>query len=146
MANVLHRSTREYLRSVHGPAYPMEEWIHDPILEAVEGYQNKYWIVTGDTVSLMNQAQRDAVDAADLIAIRDSAASELSKVESILRAFMLVVIDEFNAHALKHNAILTAIDSATSLADLKTRVGTITDYPSRTTDQLRTAIRNKLGS
>lgn len=66
--------------------------------------------------------------------------------ERVLRAIVLLVLDEFNNHALKINAILDAVDQATSLADLKTRVAAIPDYPQRTTAQLITAIKNAIDS
>ena len=146
MANVLNRATREYLHSVNEPDYPVQDWIISPDLTAVIGFGSKYWIITGDSVSLMDAGQRDAVDAAELQAQRDSAAGELDQVENILRAFMLIVLDEFNAHALKVNSMLGAMDASTSLADMKTRIAAIADYPARTPEQLTVAIRNKLGT
>jgi len=97
-------------------------WLYDPDMTAVAGQPAKYWVVTGDVVSLMDQAEMDAVDAALLVAQRDAAAAELDQVENILRAFMLIVIDELN--------ILRSNDG---LAD-------------RTTAQLKSAIRSRLGS
>lgn len=146
MADVLNRTTREFLRSVHEPNYPVEDWIINPDLEAVTGFDSKYWIVTGDAVTLMGQSARDAVDAAELEAMRDAKAQQFVNAEDVLRAFMLIVIDEFNAHANKVNSMLSAMDAATSLADMKARIGLIADYPQRTEEQLRTAIRNRLGS
>lgn len=146
MADVLHRTTREYLKSVHEPNYPVQDWIINPDLSNVTGYSSKYWIVTGDVVTLMDQGQRDAVDSVELIARRDAEAGQFQNVEGVLRAFMLIVLDEFNAHSAKINAMLSAMDASTSLADMKTRIGLIADYPTRTTEQLITAIRNKLGS
>ena len=97
-------------------------WLYDPDLTAVAGQPVKYWIITGDVVTLMDQAAMDVVDAAELEAQRDAAAAELDQVENILRAFMLIVLDELN--------ILRGNDG---LAD-------------RTVAQLRNAIRGKLGS
>lgn len=64
----------------------------------------------------------------------------------VLRAAVAVLIDELNVHALKINAILTAVDAATTLADLKTRIGLIADYPQRTLAQAKTSINNKIDS
>lgn len=146
MANVLNRTTKEFLRSVNEPDYPIEEWIISPDLSAVEGFDSRYWIITGDVVSLMDQAARDAVDAAELLARRNAEAAQLANIESVLRAFMLIVLDEFNAHADKENSMRDAMDASTSLADMKTRIGAIENYPIRTEEQLRQAIRNRLGS
>ena len=84
--------------------------------------------------------------ATALSAARDSAVARLTSVEDVQRAFMLMVLSEFNAHTAKVNAILSAIGAATTLANLKTAVAAITDLPVRTEQQLRTAIRNNLGT
>lgn len=63
-----------------------------------------------------------------------------------IRAVLLALIDELNLHALKINAILDAVDAATSLADLKTRIGLITDYPPRTVAQAKASIISKIDS
>lgn len=146
MANVLHRATLQFLRSVHEPDYPVQDWIHSPDLSAVAGFDAKYWVVTGDAVTLMDQASRDAVDVAELVARRDAEAAQLVNLEGVLRAFMLIVLDEFNAHTSKENSMRDAMDASTSLADMKARIGAIADYPIRTEEQLRTAIRNRMGS
>jgi len=121
------------------------EWIHAPDLAAVAGFPAKYWIVTGDAVTLMDQAERDAVDAALRESGRDSTVAQLDRAEDVLRAFMLAVLDELNTHAAKMNAILDAIDSGSTLAAIRTNIAAVADYPQRTAAQLRTAIRAKLG-
>lgn len=146
MANVLNRVTKEYRASVNDPDYPVIDWIINPDLSAVAGWPPRYWVITGDNVSLMSQAQRDAVDAAELTASRNAAAAALTDTENIQRAFMLLVLDEFNAHTAKMNALLTAIDNAASLAGLKTAVASIADLPVRSESDLRTGMRNKLGT
>jgi hypothetical protein len=146
MSTVLNRTTRQLIVSANTPDYPLAQWIIEPNLSAVVGFGSKYWVITGDAVTLMSQAQRDAVDAADLAAARDAVVSALDAAEVIDRAVLLVILDELNAHALKINALLDAIDAAASLAALKTAVGAISDYPQRTVQQLRTAVRNKLGA
>jgi hypothetical protein len=117
MAAVLHRTTKQYLPSANTPDYPTQDWIHNPDLSGVIGFDSRYWIITGDVVTLMSQAQRDALNASLLAAARDA----------------LV------------NAILTAIDNGANIGAVKTNILAITDYPQRTAAQLRTSIRNKLG-
>lgn len=146
MAAVLNRTTKQYLPSANTPDYPTAEWIHNPNMSAVVGFDARYWTISGDTVSLMSQAERDAVDVAVRDAARHAAAAQLQQTEDIVRAFMLIVLDEFNLHAQKSTAILNAIDNGASLAAIKTAVAAITDYPQRTEAQLRTAIRNRLGT
>ena len=124
----------------------MAEWIINPDLSSVAGFHSQYWIITGDVVTLMDQAQRDAVDAAALNTQRDNTAQVLEQPEAYPRGYALVALDELNAHALKLNAMLDAVDAATTLADLKSRYAAITDYPQRTIQQMQTAVRNKLGT
>lgn len=60
------------------------------------------------------------------------------------KALLLVILDEFNAHASKINAILTAIDGAASFAAMKTAIAAIVDYPQRTPAQIKTAVAAKI--
>jgi hypothetical protein len=64
MSTVLHRTTKEYHESANTPDYPIENWIINPDLSAVSGVPIKYWKITGDAVSEMNQTEKDTVDAA----------------------------------------------------------------------------------
>ena len=64
----------------------------------------------------------------------------------LMRALMLVLLDELNLHALKINAILTAINNGTTLAQVKTNIAAITDYPTRTKANLVTALTNTINA
>lgn len=84
-----------------------------------------------------------------LVRLRAVAANAINLSDAdakLARAIAAVLADELNLHALKINAILDAVDAATSLADLKTRIAAIPDYPQRTLAQIKTAIQNKLTS
>jgi len=116
------RFPAEVLHDGAGEPISNANWIHAPDLSAVTGFASKYWIITGDIVTLLSQAERDAVDAAVLSTSRDGVADELDAVEDITRAFALVVLDEINTLRAQHG-----------LAD-------------RTIAQLKTGVRNKLGS
>ena len=119
MGNVVHRETKEFRRSVNDPDFPILTWIHNPDLSAVDGFLSKYWVITGDTISLMDQAARDAVDAAEVVA--DIAADRIVEkgridVERILKALALVTKDEINILRAEHglsartnNQLLNAI-------------------------------------
>lgn len=61
-----------------------------------------------------------------------------------LRALALLILAENNLQAQKINAILEAGETATSLADFKTKMTAITDAPTRTPQQLRGAIKTLL--
>jgi hypothetical protein len=76
-----------------------------------------------------------------------AALAEDEKSESkLMRALLAALLDELNLHASKINSILSAVDAATSLADLKTRVGLIADYPQRTMAQAVSSIKNKINA
>lgn len=64
----------------------------------------------------------------------------------LLRAILLVILDEVNLHAAKINSILTAVDGAASYGAMRTAIAAIADYPPRTAAQLRTAIQGKLNA
>lgn len=76
MAAVLNRTTKQYLRSANTPDYPAADWIINPDISAVNGWPTKYWIITGDVITLMDQAARDAVDAAEAAAALADAKTE----------------------------------------------------------------------
>lgn len=152
MANVIHRTTLEFRSSVNEPDFPEPTWKWNPDMTAVVGVLPKYWKAPADWDAVgagpieMSQAEKDAVDAADLSASRDAIAAVMDEIERWERAFALTLLDEFNAHADKINAILTAIDSGANLTAVKTNIANIADYPQRTVAQLKASLRNKLGS
>jgi len=116
MANVLNRSTKQFITSANTPDYPVGEWIINPDMSAVVGEPSKYWIITGDNVTLMDQAARDAVDAAEETAQLDSIADELDQTRTIMRAFAEVVLDQVNDLRADHGR------NALTLAQLKAAV------------------------
>jgi len=97
-----------------------------------------------------SQATIDAVTPAQVdnaIAARHrqqvlNALSEIDRNAQLTRAAVLVILDEFNQHALKINAILDAVDGANTLGVLKSAVAAIADYPQRTNAQLINAIQS----
>lgn len=161
--NWLHRTTKQLILNTspsdmkirfpsetfidaNGKPTSNTNWIYDPDLSAIAGWPSRYWEIVGDVVALMDETERDAVDAQILEDMRDMAAAQLDNIEDILRAFMLTMLDELNNHANKINSILNAIDNASTLAEVKSAIGAISDYPQRTVAQLRNAIRDKLGN
>lgn len=114
------------------------EWVYDPDLSAVAGWPSKYWLIAvypSDTVSLMDAAERAVVDAVELASERDAVVAQIDNAEDILRAFVLVVMDEMNL--LREQFNTTTAESAQL---------TTTTYSDRTVAQLRAAIRGKLGT
>lgn len=144
----LHRTTKEVLRSVPSAELPepVANYIEEPDLSLLDTVPVKYIKIEGDDLVEMTRAEKNAVDAAELSTQRDAETAQFDAPESVIRALVLVLLDELNAHAATTNAILNAIDNATSLADLQTAIGAISNLPSRTPSQARTAIRNRLGT
>ena len=62
----------------------------------------------------------------------------------LLRSVILTMVDEFNRHSERTNAILDAIDGANNLAGLKAAIGVIDNIPTRTGAQLRSAAIAKI--
>jgi len=62
----------------------------------------------------------------------------------LLRSVILTMVDEFNRHSDRTNAILDAIDGANNLSSLKSAIGVIDNIPARTGAQLRSAAIAKI--
>jgi hypothetical protein len=122
--HVIHRTTLQYLVSVNTPDYPEPTWKWAPDMSQVVGIAPIYWKWDAGTERPipMTAGEQAVVNTAIETARRDSEASQLTQVENILRAIVLVVLDEINV--LRSALLLTT----------------------RTESQVRTAIRNKLGT
>lgn len=144
MANALNKSTKRYLTSVNTPDYPAADWIINPDMSAVDGFESKYWVITGDVITLMDLSERNAVDAAELSAKRDSIAGALDYQQDVMVEFFKLMIAELNRKSDKTNAILAAAANANNLATFKTDMGLIANEPTRTMAQLKTALRAAL--
>jgi hypothetical protein len=64
MANVLNKTSLQYLESVNTPDYPPADWMINPDLSAVAGVRQRYWKIVSGSVVEMSQAEKDAVDTA----------------------------------------------------------------------------------
>ena len=150
MADVLNTSTLEMRASVNEAQAPYsgDPWIvitrAQFDLWSTIPQQYRKW--TGVAVEEMSGPEKAAVDAAQLQAELDGIVQQLDQAKDVVRALAKMLVAEFNRHAEKTNAILDAIDSASSLATLKTAVSGIANHPTRTLAQFRAAIRNELGS
>jgi len=82
-----------------------------------------YWVITGDVITEMSQAEKDAVDAAILSDARDDAIeAEIDNLESVLRQLTKLIVDELNILRQEHS------------------------LPDRTLAQVKTQLRNDLGT
>lgn len=76
MANVIHRTTLQYLESVNEPDYPEPTWKWNPSLLAVVGVPQKYWKAPADWDAggagpvEMTAPEKAVVDLAEAIAIQ----------------------------------------------------------------------------
>jgi hypothetical protein len=58
MGDVLNRTTKEFLKSVNTPDYDPADWIVNPDLKDVSGVDSKYWVIEGDAVRSMDNAEK----------------------------------------------------------------------------------------
>jgi len=144
----LHRTTKQLLASVAAADLPEAQanYIEEPDLIAVTGFPSKYWIITGDVVTLMSPAERAVVDQAELDAIRDSLVSELNDLELRDRAIILSLLDIVNFLSQQLTDIKSAATSSANYRAFSTAISGINASPQRTISEILTLIRTKLGS
>jgi hypothetical protein len=138
MGNYLHRTTKQYLQSwsPNDLPEPLVNYIEEPDLSAVAGVPSIYWIITGDVITEMDQAAKDAVDAQDLSDARDAAIqAEIDNLEGVMRQLTKLIVDELNI--LRQQFNVTTGESG-QLSD--------TAFADRTLAQVRTQLRNDLGT
>ncbi len=106
-----------------GAAISNAEWIYNPDMSAVTGVPAKYLVITGDVVTEMSQAEKDAVDTAILTAQREAAVNAMiDSLEGDLRQLVRLIISELNILRAQHG------------------------LPDRTMAQFKSQIRNGYGS
>ncbi len=86
MADVLHRTTKEFRKSVHTPNFPTASWIINPDLSAVASLPVRHWKIVDDTVVAMDAAEMAAADTLVLPGVKINAivairAHEATKIE-----------------------------------------------------------------
>ena len=105
MASVLNRTTKEFRASANTPDFPVADWIINPDLAAVAGQPIKYWIITGDVVSLASAGEQATIDAAEAAATeaaeKDAAKTQVD-VERVVRALVEMLPGEFNILRTEH--------------------------------------------
>lgn len=151
MANVIHRTTLEFRRSVNEPDFPEPVWKHNPDMSAVDGVPFIYWKTPTDWAPAgagpveMTVGEKAVVDAAILEAARDSEAALFDDTESAFRSFALAVLGEINRLSDAVNATRQAALDATNLANFQVRVSALGMEQQRTIAQLRETIRSGFG-
>jgi hypothetical protein len=104
-----------------------------------------------DVVQLSQEAlaqmelDRQAEYAAAAAAFR-ALQSELDNAQLITKGLALTILDELNRITSRMRDFDAAVQAATSLADLKTRVAALSAIPARTAAQLKAAVKAKVES
>ena len=138
MGDFLHRVTKRHLISTspNDLLEPIGNYIDTPDLSAVAGFPSRYWIITGDVISLMSSAERDVVDTAIETAQRNRRITEdIDRLESVLRQIVKMTVSEINILRQQFN---TTTRESPQLTD--------TNLADRTLAQVRNQLRNALGS
>lgn len=105
----------------------------------------QYWIVDNGTVREMTTAEKAVIDAeiAEHLAQIEADKKNLDKQEKMMRACILVLVNEVNRARQWDTDLKAVIAASTSLADFKTRAAALSDRPQITAAQANTAIKNK---
>ena len=111
--DVLHRTTKELRRSVNEPDYQLEDWIHGPDLSAVAGYDSRYWVISGDTVSL---ATGDALAAIEAEVLAEAKAAKIAAIDA--KTSQLIEDGRVTVNGEDISTRLTAQVSLTALQNL----------------------------
>ena len=149
MGDWVHRTTKAYLQSVSPDSLPdlISNYISQPDLSGVVGVPSKYWIITGDIISEMSPVEKDAVDAQNLSDSRDGIIQEqIDQLESVLRQVVIATVKEINILRQWIADLKTATASANNLNDFKAKIAALPDFTDRTLSQIKTQLRNNLGS
>lgn len=125
----------------YGPDFRID-WIEEPAVPAVA---DKYWVIDGDIVTEMTPEQKEAVDAAEILQNKQDTSAQIEDKQDLLRAIVLVLLSKMNSLSQTTTKILNAVDSSTSLAELKTKIAAISDEPNITFDELKQRIMNSIG-
>lgn len=128
MGDFLHRTTKQLLRSVSPNSLPepIQNYIAQPDLSAVDGQPEKYWSINGDTVSLMNKAARDTADAAEAqVAINADRAERKASMDRdrFKRALIEVMRREINT--LRAELSLSPLSSQHLVDAIKTEIDNV---------------------
>jgi hypothetical protein len=128
MANVLHRTIggsypyhKDYRTSVSEPHFPQTDWIWNPDLSAVAGFDSIYWDISGDSVTLANTGERNSRDA-EIAAANTVARQESEKVryddEAVLKAIIKLTVDQLNVLRANHGlGDITYAQARTAIRD-----------------------------
>jgi len=146
MASVVNTSTLELRRSVNTPEY-VAPWVvvTESSAGTISAIAQRYRKWVTDHVEEMTQGEKDAVDAAAVVS-RNTGLKAAIQTPTDLAAFALLLLDELNVRTAAFNALRAGIAGANNLADAKAAAAAISDLPTYTKAQMRTAWENKVDS
>jgi len=101
MADVIHRETLEYRRSVNTPEYDPGEWLINP---AIPECPPEYWEVSGDEVIECSPTDRLIIDAQKLDA------AKVAKADQITAEFTDALASRYSADVQRD--LLSMLDEA----------------------------------
>ena len=144
----------QYLTSVNEPPYVGDpDVLIDPDVSEVISVPLRYWKRVGDTIVEMTQGEKDAVDAAIALATLTANRTYANSIDDLTngegiqwRALVMILLDELNTIRQWTVSFKTEVAAATNLADLKTRVATLSTLSDRTIAQAKTAYTNKINN
>ena len=101
----VHRTTFQVLPSTSPVSLsePEANYVKDPSPWPFTSEPSKYWQLDGDVFSLVDQATRDAIDAAIEVARLDGLADQVG-TDALLRAVSKTNLDLFNAERAARGA------------------------------------------
>lgn len=103
MSDVLNRHSLQILTSVNTPDYDPVDWVINPDLSPVAGVSPDFWVLEGDTLREMTQAEKDAQAAAQLPAVKTA------RVQAMSNAVTAFVAQHYDvAHQSMLNSLLAA--------------------------------------
>lgn len=117
------------------PYNPTTQIKTGPVITVEETRVTQVWTVV-DKSPAQIQAEHDER--------RDFVTNMFDQQEDLMRAAILVIMDELNLHSARLQSILTA-GTAGTYANFRTAMNAIQSIPTRTPNNIRAAIRSKLG-
>ncbi len=156
--------TPQYLTSVNEGPYVVDpnvpknevepndaDVLINPDVSAVAAVPLKYWKRVGDLIQEMTAGEKttlDAAEAAAALTARRTTASNVSNNSTAdgiqMRAIVSILLDELNTLRAWTVSFKAEVAAATTLADLKSRVATLSTLNNRTLTQAKTAYQNKI--
>lgn len=136
MANVLNKTTGQFLKSVNEPDYPQDEWIWAPDLSAfsvIGGYNSKYVVLPAtNPVQIMSEQDRALIDeqeaAQDAVNVKTEVKQTWDINYSNTKPLSLLLLNLYNEikNSLKADAVDSPLPDLTE-QDIKNLFETIVD-------------------